>query len=209
MLNRLRKLLDTKKIGHAGTLDPLATGILVVGVGREATKQLSRAVNGEKEYLAEIKLGTGSTTYDGEGEKKIKYVNNDLAIDKGKIKKVLKKFIGKIQQAPPIYSAIKINGQVAYKLARKGKIDKLPSREVVIKNIKLISFSWPLLKIKVTTNKGVYIRSLAKDIGDSLKTSAYLTELERTRVGNFDLASVKNFEEIKEKYLEEEREKEK
>lgn len=204
MLNRLRKFLDTKKIGHAGTLDPLASGILVVGVGREATKQLPNAVNGKKEYLAKIKLGVSSTTYDEEGEKTITYNNNDLNIDIAKIKKVLKKFIGKIQQEPPIYSAIKINGQLAYKLARKGKIDKLKSREVEIEDIELLSFSWPFLEIRVTTAKGVYIRSLAKDIGDKLKTTAYLAELERTRVGNFDLKSVKSFEEIKEKYLKEE-----
>ncbi|NCD01209.1 tRNA pseudouridine(55) synthase TruB [bacterium] len=204
MLNCLRKFLDTKKIGHAGTLDPLASGILVIGVGREATKQLPNAVNGKKEYLAKIKLGISSTTYDEEGEKTIIYNNNDLNIDINKIKGILKKFVGKIQQEPPIYSAIKINGQSAYKLARKGKIDKLKSREVEIEDIELLSFSWPFLEIRVTTAKGVYIRSLAKDIGDKLKTTAYLAELERTRVGNFDLKSVKSFEEIKEKYLKEE-----
>ncbi len=205
MLNRLRKFLNTKKIGHAGTLDPLASGILVIGVGREATKQLPKAVNGKKEYLAEIKLGISSTTYDEEGEKTIKYIDNELEIDELKIREVLKNFIGKIQQEPPIYSAIKIKGQTAYKLARQGKIKKLPLREIEIKNIKLLSFTWPILKIKVITAKGVYIRSLAKDIGDELKTTAYLSNLERTRVGDFDLKSVSSFEEIKEKYLQEEK----
>jgi tRNA pseudouridine55 synthase len=183
ILTKIRKRTGVKKVGHAGTLDPLAQGVLVVGVGREATKQLGVIVAKEKEYLATIRLGWTSTTDDNEGEKeKTKDITLPLLVH---VKNVLKKFKGEIDQTPPIYSAIKIKGQEAYKLARKGKEVKMKSRKALIKKISLISYKYPYIKIKVVTGPGVYIRSLARDIGQVLGTGGYLSSLERTRVGQF------------------------
>lgn len=183
VLNQLRRRTGIKKVGHAGTLDPLASGVLVVGVGREATKQLGTIVKKEKEYLAKIRLGMTSTTDDEEGEKTEIEVVKVLTLEE--IQKVVAKFEGGILQTPPIYSAVKISGQEAYKLARKGQIPKLEPRQVEIKKIDILKYQWPFLSLRVVTGPGVYIRSLARDIGKELKTGAYLAELERTRVGNF------------------------
>lgn len=183
LLTQVKKITGIKKVGHAGTLDPLASGVLVVALGRQSTKKISEMVKKEKEYIAKIKLGSNSTTDDEEGEKtdwEIKKIPTLIGI-----KKIIKKFVGKISQVPPIYSAIKISGQEAYKLARKGKTVELKPREVEIKSIKLLNYHWPFLEIQVVTGPGVYIRSLARDLGRDLNTGGYLKELERTRVGDF------------------------
>ncbi|MCF7820532.1 MAG: tRNA pseudouridine(55) synthase TruB [Candidatus Pacebacteria bacterium] len=206
-LSQLRRLLNTKKIGHAGTLDPLASGVLVVGIGREATKQLPLAVGGEKEYLAEIVLGKNSTTDDEEGEKTVITETNNLNIDKEKIAEVLLDFQGVIWQQPPIFSALKIKGTPAYKLARRGEIESLPKRQVEIKTIEIIDFTWPKLEIKVVCLKGVYIRSLARDIGEKLNCGAYLGNLIRTRVGQFKLEDSLSLEQVQAKYLQDKKKK--
>jgi len=192
IVQKIKKLTGIKKVGHAGTLDPLAKGILVVAVGRESTKKLGEIVKKEKEYLATIRLGITSTTDDEEGVKTPSHSplkGEKVGVEK--IKKVLEKFEGKINQIPPIYSAIKIKGQEAYKLARKGQQPKMKSRPVEIKKIVIKSYKWPYLKIKVVTGPGVYIRSLARDIGQKLKVGGYLYNLERTRVGQFTKAKAK------------------
>jgi len=199
IIHKIKKATGEKKVGHAGTLDPLAKGVLVIGIGREATKKLKDVVVQEKEYLATIRLGATSTTDDSEGPVSV------LPLDKGesegvegnKIKKVIKSFVGKIKQIPPAYSAIKIKGQRAYKLARQGKTPELKPRTVEIRGIELISYKWPYLKIKVTTGPGVYIRSLARNIGDKLKVGGYLYNLERTRVGRFTKNQCLKIEELK------------
>lgn len=183
VIKQIRKITGIKKVGHAGTLDPLASGVLVVAVGRQSTKKLAQEVKKEKEYLAEIKLGEESTTYDAEGKKKKISVSEIPTI--ADINQAILKFQGKILQAPPLYSAVKVAGQKAYKMARKGKTIELNPREVEIKKIELLEYSWPYLKLNVTTGPGVYIRSLAHDLGKALKTGGYLSALERTRVGNF------------------------
>lgn len=183
IINQLRKKTGIKKIGHAGTLDPLASGILVVAIGREFTKKLSEIVKKEKEYLAKIKLGEQSTTDDEEGEKKKFKVENTPKLIK--IKQVLKTFLGKTKQIPPIFSALKIKGQPAYKLARQGQKPKLKPREVEIKKIEIIKYKWPYLELRIITGPGVYIRALARDIGKKLGSGAYLADLERIRVGDF------------------------
>lgn len=195
ILTKIRKRTGIKKVGHAGTLDPLAQGILVVGVGRAATKQLGTIVAKEKEYLATIRLGYTSTTDDNEGQKeKIQDITKPLLVH---VKNTLKQFKGEIDQVPPIYSAIKIKGQEAYKLARKGKEVKMKSRKALIKKISLISYKYPYLKIKVITGPGVYIRSLARDIGQTLGTGGYLSSLERTRVGQFTKSKALKLNQIK------------
>lgn len=183
IIDKLRKITGIKKIGHAGTLDPLAKGILVVGIGREATKKLKDIVKDEKEYLATIKLGVESTTDDEEGEKMVRQGLYKPKINE--IKKVVSEFQGKISQVPPIFSAVKIKGKEAYKLARKGREVSLKARRVEIKRIQILSYKWPYLKLKVITGPGVYIRALARDIGEKLDTGGYLFNLERTRVGGF------------------------
>lgn len=196
VLNQLRRRTGIKKIGHAGTLDPLASGVLVVGIGREATKQLGRIVKKEKEYLAKIKLGETSTTDDEEGEKTktLPFLHTPVGQNgKGRvtspnleeIREVVAKFEGRILQNPPIYSAVKVSGKEAYKLARQGKIPQLEPRKVEIKEIEILKYEWPYLELRVVTGPGVYIRALARDLGQALKTGGYLAELERTRVGDF------------------------
>lgn len=185
------------KVGHAGTLDPLAQGVLVIAIGREATKKISEVVKKEKEYVAEITLGFESSTDDAEGEKTLFNVSKRPVLEE--IIKIFPEFIGRIKQMPPIYSAIKIQGREAYKYARQGQEIKMESREVEIKNIELLEYAWPLLKIKVLTGPGVYIRSLARDIGKKLGIGGYLSFLERTRVGDFkkeDAVLVENLPEF-------------
>lgn len=185
IINHLRKVTGEQRIGHAGTLDPLASGVLVVGVGRDATRKLGEVVKKEKEYIADIFLGAESTTDDAEGL--LHQVINcaDGVVKESLIKEVVKKFTGKILQVPPIYSAIKVKGKKAYEIARQGKSIDLKPREVEVKNIEILKYEWPHLILKVVTGPGVYIRSLARDLGRELKTGGYLFNLERTRVGQF------------------------
>ena len=183
MVNRVRRMAGTRRVGHAGTLDPLASGVLVVGIGK-GTKQLKEVTESEKEYMTAVKLGVTSSTDDEEGEKK---ESGKKAVDRGQIEKRLSQFIGTIRQVPPIYSAIKVRGQVAYKVARAGKIMVMPPRIVEIKSIEIINFEWPILELKIICGSGVYIRSLARDIGEALGVGGYMKSLIRTRVGKYTL----------------------
>jgi len=183
MVQLVKRKLGVKKVGHAGTLDPLATGVLVIGVGREATRQLAQIVKKEKEYIAKIKFGENSTTDDEEGKKvKIKIAKIPTT---SQVKAVVEQFQGNILQLPPIYSAVKIKGKKAYKLARAGEKVELKHRQVEIKKIKILNYQWPYLKLQVITGPGVYIRALARDIGEKLGVGGYLADLERVRVGDF------------------------
>lgn len=183
VINRLRRITGEKRIGHAGTLDPLAKGVLVVGIGREATKKLGEIKTEEKEYIAEIRLGTESTTGDEEGEKREVLPKQIPA--KGEVEKAAGKFEGEIEQVPPVYSAIKVGGKPAYRYARAGKKVELLARKVLVKKIEVLSYEWPFLKLRAVTGPGVYIRALARDLGRALGTAGYLTGLERVRVGEF------------------------
>lgn len=191
-LNILRRSLGTKHIGHAGTLDPLAEGILVVAVGRESTKRLSLEVEKEKEYQAEITLGAVSATDDGEGP--IQNLEVSLHPVQSEIEKAIQGFIGTIEQVPPAFSALKIKGERAYRLARSGQMPEMKARPVQIKNIQILSYIWPVLNIRVTTGPGVYIRSLARDLGKILGVGGYLSGLVRTRVGQWDEKSVEKID---------------
>ncbi len=180
----VKRKTGEKKVGHAGTLDPLAEGVLVLGIGRNATRRLADEVKKEKEYLAEVELGAETETYDREG--KLKYWENLKKPSREKIEEIIKeKFTGKIKQTPPPYSALKINGQRAYKLARAGKEVSLLSRPAMIKKIEIIDYKYPSLTLKIVTGPGVYIRSIAHDLGRILNTGGYLKLLKRTRVGEF------------------------
>ncbi len=182
VVQAIKRGSGVKKIGHGGTLDPLASGVLIIGVN-EGTRLLSSPELKEKEYLAEIKLGENSSTDDEEGVKTAVDVKNKP--DMEKIKNAAAKFAGKINQIPPVYSAVKVSGKESYKLARDGKVADLKPRQVEIKEIEVLNYSWPVLNLRVVTGPGVYIRALARDIGRDLGTGGYITELERTRVGGF------------------------
>lgn len=187
VIDQLRTLSSEKRVGHAGTLDPLASGVLVVAIGREYTKKLNELMIQEKEYIAEITLGQASTTDDAEGEKRAVEVQE--IPDREEIQRVIANWIGTVQQAPPVYSAIKVKGTPAHRRVRSGQHVELLPREVEIKNIEILTYAWPILKIQVTCGKGVYIRSLARDIGNDLKVGGYLSSLVRTRVGDFTIDS--------------------
>lgn len=192
----VRKITAEKKVGHAGTLDPNATGLLIVGVGRSSTKKLGWiAKDTKKTYEAEIFLGEERDTDDSEG--KITFEKSDFQAQNATLlKKILMSFEGKQKQMPPIYSAIKVKGKKAYELARKGKKVVLKERDVVIHSIELLQYKYPVLTIKTTVSSGTYIRALARDIGKQLGCGAYLRNLKRTRIGNFDLEDATDMSEL-------------
>lgn len=191
----IRRKTGIKRVGHGGTLDPLAEGVLVIAVGRENTKNLDKYVKGDKEYVATLKLGYTSDTDDKEGpihEYKPDASNEQDTDTKHiptseEVLECIKKFTGNIMQTPPIYSAIKIGGLPAHRRVRKGQTVIMEERPVFIKHITIDHYSFPELVLKVECGTGVYIRSLAKDIGEKLQTGAYLEKLIRTRVGEFTL----------------------
>lgn len=182
IIDQIREITGEIKVGHSGTLDPLAEGVLIVAVGRENTKKLHLSTSAEKEYLCTIKLGKTSLTGDEEGPI---VPGDDRRPSDSEIDKTLVKFKGKIMQRPHKFSAIKIKGKKSYDLARKGRDVKIQPREVVIKEIEKLDYDYPTLSIRVICGPGVYIRSLAEDIGEELGTGAYLISLKRTRVGDF------------------------
>lgn len=200
----IRRKTGVKRVGHGGTLDPLAEGVLVVAVGRENTKLLDKYVKGDKEYVATLKLGYTSDTDDREGpihEYKRDPENEQNADTKHtptevEITNCIKKFTGSIMQTPPIYSAIKIGGLPAHRRVRKGQTVVMTERPVFIKSIIIDHYSFPLLKLKIECGTGVYIRSLARDIGNTLQTGAYLEKLVRTRVGEFKIEDAIKIEEL-------------
>ena len=171
------------KVGHAGTLDPFATGLLVILLG-EATKKATEFLKLDKVYEAEIILGQESTTGDPEGELT---AVSDTKPTTEEVQAVLAAFTGEIRQRPPIFSAIKINGRRAYKLARDGKEVGVPERTVTIHSLELLDYTYPSLKIRTHVGSGTYIRSLAVDIGRALGTGAYCGALRRTRIADWSI----------------------
>lgn len=190
IVNKIRYHLSRKfnvkrfKVGHAGTLDPLATGVLLLCTGK-ATKRIEELQKQTKEYVAEIMLGATTPSYDMEHP-----VNETFPyehITKEMLEDVLKSFIGDIAQRPPLFSACKVDGKRAYDLARKGSEMQLEPKQIRIDSIDLIEYNLPKIKIRVVCGKGTYIRSLARDIGEALQSGAYLTELTRTRIGEYKI----------------------
>ncbi len=202
VIARLRKITGIKKIGHAGTLDPFATGLLIVAIGRGATREIDKYVKLDKEYEALIDLSRTTDTYDKEGKTTFEYKGKK--IEKKELKEILKGFIGKQEQIPPMFSAKKVNGKKLYELARKGKKIKREPSDVEIYDIKLLEYTWPEVKIRTKVSSGTYIRALARDVGNKLKTGACLKELRRLEINGFTVKEAKSIEEIKEdkwKYL--------
>jgi tRNA pseudouridine55 synthase len=210
VVDAVRRLTGQQRVGHAGTLDPCAKGVLVIGVGRAATKQLRLIAGTEKEYLTRVKLGWRSTTEDREGKKEqVFWTTEDRGQrtdDRGRkaapssvlrppssgevpseeqVRQALTHFQGTTEQRPPAFSAIKVRGRAAYRLARKGREIELPSRKVEVKEIELLEYAWPHVDVRLVTGPGFYVRSFARDLGDLLGTGAYMEELERIRVGPY------------------------
>ncbi|RMD59955.1 tRNA pseudouridine(55) synthase TruB [Candidatus Parcubacteria bacterium] len=184
VVDAVRRALGERKVGHAGTLDPLAEGVLVVGVGRQATRRLAEVVQKEKEYVATVRLGIVSATDDAEGPLE-PYPAPFPPPSREEVRRALEKFCGVIAQVPPRWSAVKVRGREAYKRARAGECFSLPPRNVHIRKIALLGYRWPHVIFRAVTGPGVYIRSLARDLGRQLGTGGYLERLVRTRVGQY------------------------
>ncbi|MBR5419109.1 tRNA pseudouridine(55) synthase TruB [Candidatus Saccharibacteria bacterium] len=192
---RVRRILSQReghkvKVGHTGTLDPFATGLLILLAGK-ATKKAPELTKKDKVYEATIRLGATSTTGDPEGE--ITETGAKIPTCE-EIEAILPKFRGEIQQTPPAFSAIKINGQRAYELARAGKDVEIPSRTVTIYELEITDYEAPILKIRTHVSSGTYIRTLAEDLGKALGCGAYCTELRRTKIADYDIAELPLFE---------------
>jgi tRNA pseudouridine55 synthase len=189
--NDVKRLFAAKKAGHAGTLDPIATGVLVVCLD-ESTKIARFLSVLDKEYIVRLKLGERTDTYDLTG--RIVETRDCLSTEENDIRGILKTFVGPVKQVPPMYSAVKMGGRPLYKLARKGIDVERPEREIHIYGIDLISFSRPFIDLKVECSKGTYIRTLCNDIGEALGTGAHMVSLKRTRVGNFRIEDSESLE---------------
>lgn len=196
VVNYVRKMVATAegkkpknvKVGHTGTLDPLATGLLVLLVGKEYTRRAEELTKLDKTYEVTMKLGETSTTADDEGEKTV--VSDTIPTSQA-VLEALQRFQGPIMQIPPAFSAMKINGQRAYDLARQGKEVVLEARPVTIYRSELTKYEYPFVKFVCDVSSGTYIRSLVTDLGETLGTGAYMSDLRRTAVGEFKIAEAR------------------
>lgn len=183
VVSRVRKIAGMKKVGHTGTLDPFATGVLIVCLGKST--KIIRFLKDDKEYIGEIKLGIKTDTYDVDGN--IVERGDISGVTDDRIREQAKNFIGDIEQTPPIYSAIKVNGKKMYELARAGEEVEVKKRSVTIYHLEVLHIELPFVKIKVRCSAGTYIRSIANDLGENLGCGGYLHTLVRTKVGDFSI----------------------
>lgn len=194
MVDKMRRITGVKKIGHAGTLDPFARGVLILAIGRSATKRLGELAKKDKEYLADLRLGATTDTYDRTGrlieEKTITPPPQE------EIEKTLGRFSGEQKQVPPMYSAKKIRGKKLYELARQGKEIKREAVPITVHRLELEKYDFPELRIRVKCSSGTYLRTLAHDIGQTLGCGAYLEELQRTAVGKHTIDQAVYIEKI-------------
>ncbi len=201
LVNKVRWLVKRKlnikkiKVGHAGTLDPLANGLMILCTGKK-TKEIDQYQAAEKEYIGTLKLGATTPSYDGETAEN--YFFPTQHITEELVKKTMLTFQGEIQQMPPIFSALKVGGKKMYESARKGQEVEIKPRSIHIKDLEVLSIDLPFITFKVTCSKGTYIRSLAYDIGKALNSGAWLCKLERTKIGEYSIKNaidIKDFEE--------------
>ena len=181
------------KVGHTGTLDPLATGLLVILVGKNYTRKAQDMMKQDKTYEVTMKLGQTSTTGDEEGEKT---AVSDKVPTQQDLEEVLRQFTGEIMQTPPAFSAMKVEGKRAYELAREGKEVKLEARPVIIHAITLTNYEYPFVQFTCDVSSGTYVRSLVEDVGSALGTGAYMSDLHRTRIGDSRIEQVVNINNI-------------
>ena len=189
---RVRRLADTRRVGHGGTLDPLASGVLVLAVGR-ATRLLEYVAGQPKEYEARVRLGQITNTYDGEGEV---MAQQPVRVTRAGVEQALEQFRGEIEQVPPMYSALRKGGKRLYELARQGQEVEREARQVTIYRLEILSLERPLLTLRVRCSTGTYIRSLAHDLGQALGCGAYLSGLRRTAIGAFTLQDAAPLEDL-------------
>lgn len=193
VVNKLRYKLKIKKIGHAGTLDPLATGLLIICTGK-MTKRIEEFMGLEKEYTGTFVIGQTTPSFDLETE--VTEAVDISSITEESIRSAVKSLTGIITQLPPTHSAIKIGGKRAYKFARQGKEVELKPREVEVAEFEITSVSLPMINFRIVCSKGTYIRSLARDLGESLGVGAYLSQLCRTRIGSFKLEDALSIDDV-------------
>ena len=195
MVNLVRRKCMKVKTGHAGTLDPLATGVLVLGIGK-MTKKLGQMMDTDKRYTTVIDLSATTSGHDAETER-VEVEVRDFPT-RAEVDCTVAEFQGEIMQTPPIFSAVKIDGHRAYAVARKGKEVKLDPRKVTVHSISVEHYEWPFVTIDIACAKGFYVRSLARDLGEKLKVGGYCTEIRRTEVGRFTLDIAKQLESLPE-----------
>ncbi|KKR48201.1 MAG: tRNA pseudouridine synthase B [Candidatus Magasanikbacteria bacterium GW2011_GWC2_40_17] len=194
VIDRLRRLTGIKRIGHAGTLDPLATGLLIVAVSREATRDLNQLVKMDKTYEAVFYLGQETDTYDAEG--KITKTYEGPVISEGELAQALTFFVGQQQQIPSMYSAKKVGGKKLYQLARQDKIIERQPNTITISNLEILNYHWPELSLRITCSSGTYIRSLAFDLGRALGCGAHMSALRRTTIGDYNITKAVKLESL-------------
>lgn len=182
------------KSGHAGTLDPLASGVLVIGIGRPATRLLSRIVGASKKYRTEIDLSGFTPSDDLESD--VEPVSVETPPTRDELLSTLGRFEGDIMQAPPAFSAIKVDGKRAYQLARENKLDSLPARPTKVHHLSLVDYQWPSAIVDIHCGKGFYVRSLARELGKALGTGGYCQSIRRTAVGPFGLEHARTLSEL-------------
>lgn len=207
VVNKVRRIIaiaegkkpKNVKVGHSGTLDPFATGLLILLIGKGYTKRAGEFSKLNKTYEATMILGQSSSTGDPEGELTVISDRNPAQTE---LEKALEQFKGKILQTPPAFSAIKVDGQRAYKLARSGKEVKIEPREVTINRLELISYDYPEVGLLADVSSGTYIRTLVEDIGKKLRTGAYTKELRRTHIGNYRVTSSLNIDKLSDEEIE-------
>jgi len=193
VVKKIRNLVRIKKVGHAGTLDPLATGLLIVCTGK-MTKQINQFMDQEKEYTGAMVLGKTTPSVDLETE-----IDSDTSIDhitEEDVRNTVQKFTGKLMQTPPIYSALKKDGEPLYKKARKGEYVKIDPRPVEAKEFEITEINFPEIRFRLVCSKGFYVRSLVRDFGESLGVGAYMSKLERTRIGNNKLEDAQSIDDF-------------
>jgi tRNA pseudouridine55 synthase len=202
LVNKVRWLVKRQlqvkkiKVGHAGTLDPLATGLMILCTGKK-TKEIDQYQAAEKEYIGTLKLGATTPSYDGETAENYFFATQHITEED--IKKTMLIFHGEIQQMPPIFSALKVGGKKMYESARKGEEVAIKPRNIHIKELEILSINMPYITFKVACSKGTYIRSLAFDIGKALNSGAWLCKLQRTKIGEYSIDNaidITNFEEM-------------
>lgn len=191
--NCLRKKYGKIKVGHAGTLDPLATGVVIVCTGKE-TKEIERYMGGEKEYIAQITFGHTTPSFDLETDFDEAYDWEHLSREV--LDEAILRFTGEIEQLPPVYSAVRINGERAYEKARRGDDVEMKPRQVFIRELEVVSVEMPVVTLRIVCSKGTYIRSLAHDLGQACGSGSHLSGLKRIRVGEFTLDKAFNMEEL-------------
>jgi tRNA pseudouridine55 synthase len=194
---KLRNVLHIRKIGHAGTLDPMATGLLILCTGKK-TKEMEQFIGLEKEYRASMRLGGVTASYDAETP--VTDPKPTSGLTEEMIRDVMRGFVGTVTQVPPMHSAVKVRGRRLYKDARKGREIERPGREVEIRAISNITISVPDVSFVVVCSKGTYVRTLVHDIGQQLGCGAYLTALERTRIGEYRLDSAMTIDEVRQAF---------